>query len=105
MTFAAIVYSPFTIFVAQPLLALVPAAVFAALYWASRRRVVGAAAILWLLYTLYEYAMHRRWLCSGECNIRVDLLVLCPILWLVSLVALIAAFIALTRRRDPKVGV
>ena len=34
------------------------------------------AAVAWLLYTPYELAMHERWLCSGECNIRVDLLLL-----------------------------
>jgi hypothetical protein len=32
--------------------------------------------------------MKLRWLCSGECNIRVDLLVLYPLLLLVSLIAL-----------------
>ena len=105
MTFAAILYGPFTLFVSHPWLALLPAAMFAALYRASRRGLVGAAAVLWLLYAFYEYAMHRRWLCSGECNIRVDLLLLCPVLWLVSLVAVIAGVIALRRRREPKAGV
>lgn len=99
MTFADIVFSPFTIFIAYPLLALLPAAAFAALYWASGRRLVAAAAVLWCLYAVYEYAMHRRLLCSGECNIRVDLLLLYPVLWIVSLVAVIVGILAIRRRR------
>jgi hypothetical protein len=105
VTFAAIVYSPFAVFVRQPLLALIPAAVFAVLYRVSSRPAVGAAAVLWLLYALYEYGIHRRWLCSGECNIRVDLLLLCPVLWLVSLAAGIAGFNALRRRPESRPGV
>ena len=105
MTFAAIVFAPFTVFISQPLLALVPAALFAALYRASSRRLVGAAAVVWLCYACYEYAMHRRWLCSGECNIRIDLLLLYPLLWLVSLVAAGAGIIGIRGRRNPKPGV
>ena len=99
MTLASIVYAPFSVFIAQPVLALVPAIVFATLYRASSRRVVGAAAALWILYAFYEYGMHRRWLCTGECNIRVDLLLLCPVLWIISLVAATVGLNAL-RRRD-----
>lgn len=99
---ANIVFAPFTIFVAYPLFALLPAAVFAALYWASGRRLVAAAAVLWCLYAVYEYAMHRRLLCSGECNIRVDLLLLYPVLWIVSLVAAIAGLLEIRRRRRVK---
>jgi hypothetical protein len=102
-TFAAIVFGTFTVFVALPLLALLPAAGFAALYWASGRRLVAAAAVLWCLYAFYELAMHRRLLCSGECNIRVDLLLLYPVLWMVSLVALITGIVAIRRRRNPTV--
>jgi hypothetical protein len=43
--------------------------------------------------------MHRRLLCSGECNIRVDLLLLYPVLWIVSLVAVIVAVRAIGRGR------
>jgi hypothetical protein len=100
-TFAAIVFGTFSVFIAQPLLALIPAAGFAALYWASGRRLAAAAAVLWCLYTLYEFAMHRRLLCSGECNIRVDLLLLYPLLWIVSLTALIVGIAAMWRQRNP----
>lgn len=103
-TFAAIVFGTFTIFIALPLLALLPAAGFAALYWASGRRLAAAAAVLWCLYTFYEFGMHRRLLCSGECNIRVDLLLLYPVLWIVSLTALIVGVAAIRRQRKPKPG-
>jgi hypothetical protein len=36
------------------------------------------------LYAAYETGMQQRWLCTGECNIRVDLLLIYPILLLAS---------------------
>jgi len=44
--------------------------------------------------------MHRRWLCSGECNIRVDLLLLYPLLILLSLAAAVLAVRSILRRRE-----
>lgn len=76
------------VFIQWPWLALVPVAAFGALYAQSRASSALAAALAWLGYLLYELAMKLRWLCSGECNIRVDLLVLYPLLLLVSLIAL-----------------
>ena len=35
---------------------------------------------LWLSYSVYEYLMYKRVLCSGDCNIRVDLLLFYPLL-------------------------
>ncbi|HJU65669.1 MAG TPA: hypothetical protein VJ596_08325 [Gemmatimonadaceae bacterium] len=78
------------LFVEYPALALLPALVFFALYGQARRRALLIAGATWLLYALYEYGMKRRVLCSGECNIRVDLLLLYPALLVMSLVALIA---------------
>lgn len=69
-----------SILIAYPWLALIPAAALVALYRASRRTVVLAAAGAWLAYAGYELAMKSRWLCSGECNIRVDLLAIYPVL-------------------------
>ena len=54
----------------------------------SRNAALWVAASLWLLYIPYEYLMYRRVLCSGECNIRVDLLVIYPTLLSVTLAAL-----------------
>jgi hypothetical protein len=76
------------VFIHWPWLALVPAAAFGVLFARARASSALAAALAWLGYLFYEYAMKLRWLCSGECNIRVDLLVLYPLLLLVSLIAL-----------------
>lgn len=86
-----------SILIEAPWLALVPAALFALLYRRARRTLVAGVAVLWLGYAVYEYAMHRRWLCSGECNIRVDLLLLYPVLIVASAAALIVAVRAMRR--------
>ena len=72
----------------RPWLAALPAAMFAALWLMSRRRLVLSTSLLWLLYAGYEAAMKARILCAGECNIRVDLLVIAPLLTGVSAIAL-----------------
>lgn len=77
------------IFVEWPALALVPAAIFGALWRGTGHRLAGWTALAWLLYAAYEYGMRRRWLCSGECNIRVDLLLIYPLLLAVSIAALV----------------
>ena len=81
-------------FIGRPFLALAPAAIFAILYFRCRRSTVLVAAIAWLAYFPYEQAMKLRILCSGECNIRVDLLLLYPGLALVSALAVAAYFTA-----------
>jgi hypothetical protein len=60
--------------------------------WAGRRIVLGVG-LIWLLYAVYETGMQQRWLCSGECNIRVDLLLIYPLL----LVAFAVAVVSLLR--------
>jgi hypothetical protein len=57
------------------------------------------AAVAWLLYLPYEYGMKWRILCSGECNIRVDLLPLYPALVMLSILAAVSALRALGRAR------
>jgi hypothetical protein len=49
-------------------------------------------AVLWILYSIYEYLMYTRVLCTGECNIRVDLLVIYPLLIALSLVSIFFYF-------------
>lgn len=68
------------IFIQYPWLAAVVGVV---LWWLGRtagRRAAVAAGMTWLLYAVYETGMKQRWLCSGECNIRVDLLLAYPLL-------------------------
>jgi hypothetical protein len=73
----------------HPLLALAPAVAFFVLFAILRSRLVLTAGLLWLVYFPYEYGMKLRILCSGECNIRIDLLALYPLLILVSLAGLV----------------
>jgi hypothetical protein len=80
-----------SLFIAYPLLALAVAAGFLALHVWSRRRLVLGAGLAWLFYAAYEFGMQQRWLCTGECNIRIDLLLLYPLLALLSVAALVAA--------------
>jgi len=86
------------VFVAYPYLALVPAILFLILYRLSRRKLVASAGWVWLLYGAYEYGMRARILCSGECNIRVDLLLLYPILLIVTLTAATVGILGVVRR-------
>ena len=71
---------PMAILIGQSWLAALPGAVLVARGAPSRGRFVLVAAIAWLLYVPYEHGMKWRVLCSGECNIRVGLLVLYPAL-------------------------
>ena len=81
-----------------PVVAGVVGAILLGLGRHAGRRVAVVVGGTWLAYALYESGMKRRWLCSGECNIRIDLLVIYPVL----LVGLLAAGISLLRRpRDP----
>lgn len=84
-----------------PLLALVPLAVFLALFVWSHSRAALVAALLWALYVPYELAMKHRILCSGECNIRIDLLVIYLLLIVTSALAVVMAVRAGQRASAP----
>jgi hypothetical protein len=81
------------VFVRYPLLAAAIGALLLSLGRYARRRLAMAAGVTWLLYALYELGMKRRWLCSGECDIRIDLLAIYPMLFVV----LVAGGISLLR--------
>jgi hypothetical protein len=70
----------FSIFIAYPLAAFGVATLLMFLYGWRRAPVVLNVSILWSLYAVYEFLMYRRVLCSGDCNIRVDLLLIYPAL-------------------------
>lgn len=78
------------VFVMWPFMALLPATVFTILYVRHRQLAVLVASLAWLAYFPYEQAMKMRILCSGECNIRVDLLLFYPLLALISTLAVVA---------------
>jgi hypothetical protein len=79
-----------SLFIEYPALAALLGVLFLGAYWNFRRRIVGIAGWAWLGYAGYEAAMRLRWLCTGECNIRVDLLLIYPVLLVISIVALVA---------------
>jgi len=79
------------IFLLNPWLALLVAGAFAAAWRWSGSKMAAAAAFAWAAYGGYEYLMFTRILCTGECNIRIDLLVVYPMLLLTSLLAVIFA--------------
>jgi hypothetical protein len=67
------------------IVAIVLGGAFAVLWLTTRVPGALVAGIAWLLYAPYEFLMYARVLCSGECNIRVDLLLLWPLLLGISL--------------------
>ena len=89
------VLSVMAILIAYPLLAAVIGVLLLIVARGRRRRTAAGAGVLWVSYALYETGMQRRWLCSGECNIRIDLLIIYPAL----LIALLAAVVSLVRGR------
>ena len=72
-----------------PGLAAITAVVFWLLWMWRRSRLARACSIAWAVYCAYEYLMHARVLCSGECNIRIDLLLIYPALGVLSLLAIL----------------
>lgn len=77
------------IFIIAPWLAFVVSLAFLFLYRLARFPLIGGTSAAWALYGAYEYLMYFRILCSGECNIRLDLLLIYPALMLLSVIAVI----------------
>lgn len=67
----------------------------AVLYFASAacrrpRPGVIVAAVAWLMYAIYEYFIANGTLCDANCNIRVDLILVWPVVWIASLFGIYA---------------
>jgi hypothetical protein len=77
------------IFIRAPWLAFAVGAIFFALSWSTGSKLLITASTAWFLYGVYEYLMRFRVLCSGECNIRIDLLLIYPILLILSIIAVV----------------
>jgi hypothetical protein len=80
--------SPLAVFIEYPWLAAVIGGLFIVAGWRWRRRGAAGVGLAWAVYSAYETGMRQRWLCTGECNIRVDLLLIFPLLLLASCGAL-----------------
>lgn len=77
------------IFIPHPYLALIPAIIFGFIYFKNKNKVVLWSAISWTLYGIYEELNLLRITCTGECNIRIDLFLIYPILIIISVFAII----------------
>jgi hypothetical protein len=75
------------IFIRAPWLAFAVGAIFFALSSSIWSKLLITTSTVWFLYGVYEYLMRFRVLCSGECNIRIDLLLIYPILLILSVIA------------------
>jgi len=89
------------IMIGYPWMAWVVAAGLAALWRWSRSKAAAVAAVAWAGYGVYEYLMYARILCTGECNIRVDLLLFYPLLLVLAVVAVVQGLRARRARRRP----
>ncbi len=98
MSWESLIFQTFAPFVDWPLAAFVPAVIFGGLYFVNRRVGILVAALCWAGYATLETLNKARITCSGECNIRVDLLVIYPVLWIVSILAVVLLFFPRKRR-------
>src|SRR5688572_14403943 len=78
------------IFITYPWLAALVGVPLVAAGRRRGRRAALVAGLAWLAYAVYETGMKQRWLCTGECNIRVDLLLVYPILLVLTLIAVVS---------------
>ncbi len=78
-----------SILISYPWLALVASGFFALMWLTRRATLTLLVALLWACYSYYEYLMLTRVLCTGECNIRIDLLLIYPVLFVLSFVAVV----------------
>jgi hypothetical protein len=83
-----------------PLFAVIVGLLIAACFRLTRNRLVLVTGVLWISYGVYEYLIQIRVLCSGECNIRVDLLLIYPILLVYTIASTIRIGKVLWQRRD-----
>ena len=75
----------------HPFLAVLPGLALLALGARSRSALARYTGMAWLVYAVYELGMKARVLCSGECNIRVDLLLIYPAFAALAAAAIVAA--------------
>jgi hypothetical protein len=100
MSFDAIVFQTFAPFIKWPAGAFIPAVAFAAAFAWDRRGVTLAPAIAWAIYAVLEMLNKAGITCRGDCNIRVDLLLIYPALWILSIAGVVGLFMGRKRRSD-----
>jgi hypothetical protein len=78
------------IFIEYPLLAAAIGVLLLGLGRLMHRRLAMGAGVMWLVYSLYEFAIKKRWLCTGDCDIRADVILIYPVLLLGTVVAVVS---------------
>jgi hypothetical protein len=89
------------VFIEHPLLAAVIGLLLVALGRSVHRGLAMTVGVMWLIYSLWEFAIKQRWLCRGDCDIRVDLIFIYPVLLIGSVAALVSLLI---KPRRPQAG-
>jgi hypothetical protein len=88
------------VFIEHPLLAAVIGLLLLALGRSLHRGLAMTAGVMWLMYSVWEFAIKQRWLCRGDCDIRADLILIYPVLLVGSLAAVVSLVIR-PRRPQP----
>jgi hypothetical protein len=91
-----ILFFPIVLLASLPGTAMIPAAIFVGVYFKRRNRITKfgriltiCVTLLWTVYGVYETGMYF-WMKKVIAPIRVDLLLIIPILYLVTIVGTIA---------------
>jgi len=96
------IFSPIGIIVSALGVALLPAGIFLGGWWTSPRNAASSGALIagiaWLMYTIYETRMYF-WAKTVHAPIRVDLLIIVPVLCLLSIVGVVSWVIGERRAR------
>lgn len=79
------------------LIAVAIALLFATAWLYSRGVIAHVAVLLWIGFIPYEIWYRAN--CTGECNIRADLVLLLPVLLIVSIAAVVSVMRKVLRKR------
>jgi len=93
------VFRAMAVFIEHPLLAAVIGILLVTLGRVLHRGLTTTAGVMWLMYSLWEFAIKQRWLCRGDCDIRADLIFIYPLLILGSVAAVVGLVI---KPRQPR---
>jgi hypothetical protein len=90
----------FYLLIDYPALIAAPIIVYAALALWSHSRTAWVTAAAWALYLVYELGMHAGVFCSGdECMKRTPLYFVYPLLFFLSVVALVQVYVHIRDKR------
>lgn len=75
-----------------PFGAAIIGALYLRMYFKAKARLSLVTGLLWLMYSLYEHLIYFNIACPEGCNIRVDLLLIYPILFVMSVISTVLYF-------------